>query len=238
MQLTGITRIHARLELLSGLRVGAGDTTLRIGGVDNPVIKHPHTEEPYIPGSSVKGRMRSLLEWRAGLVGIADGKPFGLKALERVADPSQRGAGEAIIRLFGISGGDDVKEGQYHLVPTRLSVWDCPLDASWRESAANLPLTEVKTENMINRISGTAEHPRQTERVPAQAVFDFNLSLKRIDGEDLLPWVFAAMKLVEWDSLGGSGSRGYGKVRFAGVTVDGEDRSATFAAVDPFAPIG
>ena len=61
-QLTGITTIAATLELVSGLRIGAGDSEMRIGGVDNTVIRHPHTQAPYIPGSSLKGKMRSLLE--------------------------------------------------------------------------------------------------------------------------------------------------------------------------------
>lgn len=67
-QLTGITTIQATLELVSGLRIGAGDSEMRIGGVDNTVIRHPHTQSPYIPGSSLKGKMRSLLEWRSGAV--------------------------------------------------------------------------------------------------------------------------------------------------------------------------
>jgi hypothetical protein len=68
MQLTAITTITATLELVTGLRIGAGDSEMHIGGVDNTVIKHPHTQSPYIPGSSLKGKMRSLLEWRSGAV--------------------------------------------------------------------------------------------------------------------------------------------------------------------------
>ena len=65
-QLTSITTIEATLELVTGLHIGAGDSEMHIGGVDNTVIKHPHTQSPYIPGSSLKGKMRSLLEWRSG----------------------------------------------------------------------------------------------------------------------------------------------------------------------------
>ena len=67
-QLTSITTIEATLELVTGLRIGAGDSEMHIGGVDQTVIKHPHTQSPYIPGSSLKGKMRSLLEWRSGAV--------------------------------------------------------------------------------------------------------------------------------------------------------------------------
>jgi CRISPR-associated protein Csm3 len=68
MQLNAITTIEAKLELLTGLRIGAGDAEMHIGGVDNTVIKHPITQAPYIPGSSLKGKMRSLLEWKSGAV--------------------------------------------------------------------------------------------------------------------------------------------------------------------------
>ena len=87
----------------------------------------------------------------------------------------------------------------------------------------NLLLTETKMENMIDRIRGVAEHPRNTERVPAGARFAFNVTLRRHDGEDLLPTVWRGLKLLELTGLGGSGSRGYGKVVFTALALDGED---------------
>ena len=81
----------------------------------------------------------------------------------------------------------------------------------------NLPRTETKFENSINRIAGTAENPRNTERVPEGAIFDFSLALKVLDGDDeaaLTQMVLTGFKLLEMDALGGSGSRGYGKVQF------------------------
>ena len=100
-------------------------------------------------------------------------------------------------------------------------------------------LTEVKSENRINRISGVAEHPRQTERVPAGARFDFRLSVKRLagDGDDLLATVLQGLKLLELDSLGGSGSRGYGKVRFVHLQIDQQDAQPRFDSVQPFAKV-
>ena len=97
-------------------------------------------------------------------------------------------------------------------------------------------LTEVKSENRINRISGVAEHPRQTERVPAGAQFDFRLSIKKLagDGDDLLTTVLQGLKLLELDSVGGSGSRGYGKVKFVGLQIDGVDAQARLNSVQPF----
>jgi len=100
-------------------------------------------------------------------------------------------------------------------------------------------LTEIKTENRIDRIKGVAEHPRQTERVPSGACFDFRLSVKLLDidgdGVALLDTLLKGLRLLELDSLGGSGSRGYGKVRLCGLKLDGADIQEEFAARDPFA---
>ena len=234
-QLTGITTIQATLELVSGLRIGAGDSEMRIGGVDNTVIRHPHTQAPYIPGSSLKGKMRSLLEWRSGAV---KEEPLGYKDLQ-AANGNDQAEVKRILQLFGISGDAKLGQEMQELGPSRLSFWDCNLQAEWEKEIRdnNQMLTEVKSENRINRISGVAEHPRQTERVPAGARFDFRLSVKRLagDGDALLTTVLQGLKLLELDSLGGSGSRGYGKVKFVGLTIDGQDAQARFDAVQPFA---
>jgi CRISPR-associated protein Csm3 len=235
-KLTNITTIEATLEVLTGLRIGAGDNEMHIGGVDNTVIKHPLTGSPYIPGSSLKGKMRSLLEWRSGAVQEA---PLGTKDFEK-ADAAQQPEIKRILQLFGIGGGD-ARESEAlvkQLGPSRLAFWDCPLDEAWEKEVRdnNQLLVEVKSENVINRISGVAEHPRNTERVPAGAKFVFRLSLKRLDddGDDLLDTVLQGLKLIEHDSLGGSGSRGYGKVKFAGLKIDDDDKTADFAKVEAF----
>lgn len=233
-QLASITTITATLELVSGLRIGAGDSEMRIGGVDNTVIRHPHTQAPYIPGSSLKGKMRSLLEWRSGAV---QEEALGWRDYQSAA-PSVKAEVKRILQLFGISGDAKLGEEMRELGPTRISFWDCNLQKAWEDEvrANNQMLTETKSENRINRISGVAEHPRQTERVPAGAQFDFRLSVKRLagDGEDLLDTVLQGLKLLELDSIGGSGSRGYGKVRFLGLQIDGTDAQAQFDAVQPF----
>ena len=95
--------------------------------------------------------------------------------------------------------------------------------------------TFSKSENSIDRIRGVAENPRYTERVIAGAEFDFRLSLKVIDGEDLLGLLLRGLKLLESDSLGGSGSRGYGKVALANLMLDGDSIQARFDAIQPFA---
>jgi CRISPR-associated protein Csm3 len=187
---------------------------MRIGGTDNQVVKHPHTQEPYIPGSSIKGKVRSLLEMKSGLMGKSSGKPLSLKHLQGVGG-KQREEGEKILRLFGTSGADGDEAAK--LGPTRVSFADCPISESWRTTAAerHLTLTEVKSENSIDRIKGVADHPRFTERVPADTVFDFSVTLKHLGEEDdLLDYLLEGLKLLEMDALGGSGSRGYGRIRF------------------------
>lgn len=225
MQLTQIQRIVGQIELVSGLHIGGSSAEMHIGGTDNPVVKNPVTNQPYIPGSSLKGKMRSLMEWRAGLVGVTDGKPVGFRDIARLSADRQ-GAAKAILKLFG---GAPEGEPDLNLVreigPTRLAFWDCNLDQAWIEdmSRRNLLLTEHKTENAIDRIRGVAEHPRNTERVPAGARFDFQLTVKVHDDEDLIDDLIVGLKLLELTGLGGSGSRGYGKIRFSGLLMGGTD---------------
>ena len=233
MQLTKIKQLTGTLILKSGLHIGAGDTEMRIGGTDNPVVKNPLDGQPYIPGSSLKGKIRSLLEWRLGLVNAANGHPFSFQHLGKIDTPSARD----LLRLFGGAPGGDVENVVTEIGPTRLAFWDCPLNAGWLQQAQsrNLLSTEAKSENMIDRIKGVAEHPRFTERVIAGARFDFRLSLKVIDDEELLPLLLRGLKLLELDSLGGSGSRGYGKVAFADLVLDGQPIQPSFDALEPFA---
>ncbi len=233
MQLTNISDIQGQIELVSGLHIGSGNAEMHIGGTDNPVIKNPVTGEPYIPGSSLKGKMRSLLEWRAGVVSIAEGKPLGFKHLPKLSGAAAQ-QGRAILKLFGGApegaGKDDPLVAE--IGPTRLAFWDCALDTTWVQEMRdkNLLLTETKMENTIDRIAGVALNPRNTERVPASARFDFRLTLKVVDGEELLDDLLRGLRLLELTGLGGSGSRGYGKLRFTRLTLDGDSLMARLAA--------
>lgn len=230
MKLNRITLIEATLELKTGLHIGAGDTEMHIGGIDNPVIKNPITNQPYIPGSSIKGKMRSLLEWRSGAV--QSGEPLGLEEMDK------KGV-LPILQLFGVSADTQrTNEQAMKIGPTRLAFWDCELDPEWVKciQTENMLLTEVKSENSIDRINCRA-NPRQTERVPAGARFRFRLSFKQLEQDDpgLLDIVLEGMKLLEYDSLGGSGSRGYGKIAFTDITINGEDAGERFGKTQPFA---
>ena len=203
-----IKEITGKIKVVTGLHIGSGNTEMHIGGTDNPVIKNAATNEPYIPGSSLKGKMRSLLRLYTG----GDDK------------------GEKVVKLFGSSGDQkDVK-------PACLSFWDCFLTKEWKEEIDKKQMlyTEVKMENMINRVSGTAEHPRNTERVLPGSEFDFKLTVKQYDDENVLPMVLGTMKLLEMDALGGSGSRGYGRVKFENLKIDGKDIQSDLDAVKPF----
>ena len=243
MQLIDITAITGTLIVKTGLRIGAGDTEMRIGGVDNPILKHPHTLEPYIPGSSLKGKVRSLLEMKSGLMVLTEGEPLSinilvdlrnptdpsivkeekrkrrLQLIRQVSEPKREALineGKKILKLFGAGGAEAEQIAAQEIGPTRVSFADCPLDTKWRDKALRegLAFTEVKSENAINRIQGVAQHPRFTERVPAGAEFAFTVTLKILDqdGRDLEDLLLLGLKLLTLDALGGSGSRGYGRV--------------------------
>jgi CRISPR-associated protein Csm3 len=233
-KLNGIALISGRIELQSGLHIGGGNTEIRIGGVDNTVIKHPHTNEPYIPGSSLKGKIRSLLEWYIGVVGKTEGKPLSRSHLEKCTNEKEDAI--AILKLFGFAADQSQQSGD--IGPTRLAFWDCMLNQEFatKMKEANQLLTEVKAENSINRIAGVADNPRFTERVPAGSIFDFKLTMKQLMSGDneLLDWVLLGMKLLEHDSLGGSGSRGYGKIRFIDLELNGESLQEKFDSINVF----
>ena len=221
-KLNNILEIKAKLVLQTGLHIGAGDSEMHIGGIDNSVIKHPITQSPYIPGSSLKGKIRTLLEWRSGAV---QSSPLSLKDISKNPEEVKN-----ILRLFGISGDAQNSEQEVaEIGVSRLAFWDCALNEAWENAIRedNQLLTEAKSENTIDRITSTAGNPRQTERVPAGAEFDFKLTLRQFEGDkpELLDLVLKGLKLLELDSLGGSGSRGYGKVKFTDLTVNGEARN-------------
>ncbi len=235
MKLTAIRKFTGSLELVTGLHIGSGNTEMHIGGTDNPVLKNPVTQEPYIPGSSLKGKIRSLLEWKLGLVGLTEGKPLGFRDISHVPD-GERQQAKNLLKLFGGApegSGQDMKLVE-EIGPTRLAFWDCSLSRAWVDemSRRNLLLTETKMENMIDRIRGVAEHPRNTERVPAGATFDFALTVRIHDQEDVMATVYEGLKLLELTGLGGSGSRGYGKVKFARLELDGTDVLPELAKVN------
>lgn len=212
MKLDKIITISGRIHLHSGLHIGAGGGTMEIGGLDQPIIKHPLSSAPYIPGSSLKGKLRSLLELATGKLS-ADGK--GKPCDCRKADCK-------ICRMFGPHSAEE----RSYQGPTRLLVRDGNLTEKWKNKfqSGELPM-EFKYENIINRISGTAKDPRPLERVPAGVEFDLSMSLRIFDEDktmNLRGFLLEGMVLMEADALGGCGSRGSGQITFKGLQSDGE----------------
>lgn len=199
-QLVKKIKINTTLTLLTGMHIGGSKENVEIGGIDNPVIKIASKEDqPYIPGSSLKGKMRCLLEQIKGSVEVCGDKEVN--------------------NLFG-----SVEKKQLNIPnqPSKIIVRDAYLtDESLKMlkncQSLDMPYTENKFENTIDRVKGVAEHPRQTERVPAGAEFAVEFILNVWDNDDsdkLLQMLKDGIALIESDYLGGSGSRGYGQVKF------------------------
>ncbi len=209
IELTKKIFIKGSIECKSGLHIGGSDQALSIGGVDNVVVRDPLTNVPYIPGSSIKGKMRSLLE---KLYGLQPNSPEGQKTIY-VPDRNAQPEGMMIGKLFGVPAESDLNE------PSRIIVRDAFITPESKKELdkleTDLPYSEVKTEVTINRLTSKA-NPRQMERVPAGAEFSFEIIVNIYKGDDekeILNEVFKGMILVQDDFLGGSGSRGYGKVK-------------------------
>jgi CRISPR-associated protein Csm3 len=205
--------ISGEIVCKTGLHIGGSTEGFEIGGVDNPVIRDPLTEWPYVPGSSLKGKLRALLEWSLGK--IAEHPKHGGYTAHFC------GECEACV-LFGPAS--DETEVRMKAGPTRLTVRDAfptpETRGEWQAWLGEGIYTEVKTENAIDRVTSEA-NPRPMERVPAGSAFAFEMIFDdyRDDDVQLLKSLFTAMHLLENSSLGGSGSRGHGKVKFANLAV-------------------
>lgn len=192
--------IEGEIILVTGLHIGGSKETGEIGGLDNPVIKTVKGV-PYIPGSSLKGKIRCLLE--RTLLNLENGEPCSCGREDCV-----------ICNLFG-------SHSAKNKTLTRLIVRDSFLDEEhFRKEFGEIledEYTEEKTENIIDRIKGTALHSRTMERVPAGAKFKFSsaISYYENDNIDALTRTFIeGLRLLEDDYLGGSGTRGYGQIKF------------------------
>ncbi len=220
MKLQSIHKISGTIEIISGLHIGAGKDNMEIGGMDQPIIKNPITGAPYIPGSSLKGKMRALLEVYF-FIDRPESRAFIASEKGLPCGCGKRNCPACVI--FGPGPSADKKT--VATGPTRLIVRDAVLTAADQEAfdKGTLPM-EVKYENIIHRVKGVAEHPRPLERVPAGVRFDFSLSFKVFEGDDesLLDYVYKGLRLIELDALGGCGSRGCGQVRFEDLACDGQ----------------
>lgn len=230
MRLLGYKKLTGKIVLQTGLHIGGSQEATQIGGLDSPVIRLPLDNMPYIPGSSLKGKMRSLLELL--LDKVQTGNRDHGKAHQYQDNLCNGNPPCPICYVFGASAAQGAPIG-----PSRLVIRDCLVDRTNKDvqtllgNSIGMPLSEDKTEVSINRIkSSTDGGLRKTERVPAGAVFNLDMSYRifDVDGdggqqdEELFSYVLQALAWVQLDTLGGSGSRGYGKVRFEDLKVDGE----------------
>lgn len=208
MKMQEMLEFTGALKVLgSGLRIGGSNDVVGIGETDNPIIRHPITHLPYVPGSSVKGKTRSLLELKY----CPDTQKTGLPCT----------CGECLVcELFGCGNSKNVQS------PSRLVFRDSqPTEATrqvWDEAGVN---TDVKTEVIIDRNKGLAHRfgPRTTERIPAGSDFDFAFTLRIFEGDDVKAYyefLAEGFEMLSQHYLGGSGSRGYGEVLI--VSDDGE----------------
>lgn len=213
--------LEGEISCQTGLHIGAGKGSLEIGGADNPVVKDAFGI-PYIPGSSLRGRLRSLLEQALGLAVPSELIYLSKRKGQEVRIHQSDRPDDDICILFGRNSGrfekvvGDAIEGAT-ATPARLTVYDAPLivDSITPQMRENLDdeLTEVKSENAVDRITAQA-NPRTLERVPSGARFRFRMVLDVLCEEDkpLLARVAEALRLLEDDALGGSGSRGSGRI--------------------------
>jgi len=209
--------IRGKIKCETGLHIGGSKEKIEIGGVDSIVVRSPRTEYPYIPGSSLKGKLRYLTEYATGNVA---------KYLEKLGDVS---IAEEIVRVFGI--GANEKEGEEsrmsHTGLTRLAIRDAFPDLAtkrmWKTLASDANFTEYKAENTIDRLTSAA-NPRFIERVVEGSSFDFEMVytlLPMSEDEDFatkanedVNLILMGLRLLENSALGKSGSRGYGKISF------------------------
>jgi len=281
--LLGKVKLTSQLVIKTGIHIGGGSEKLEIGGLDKAVIRDPLTDYPYLPGSSLKGKLRSILE---RLLNKPMNRPGGSNTYRYESDDLESGFSEIdghtiefvgartcrISRLFGSTGtkcwvptairtaqrldpvdnppntrtrSDLRGDEEYTYIkgrnsPSRLIVRDSYLHQDQdpakdsvkllKQVDTGLYMTEWKFENGIDRITAAA-NPRQVERVPAGAIFDFEMVYTIEDvaqaQEDLLHLAIA-LAVLEDDALGGHGSRGYGKVKFQEFKVLSLDYSQYF----------
>ncbi len=221
LKLIGKLILEGDLVCKTGLHVGAGKGSLEIGGADNPVVKDAFGR-PYVPGSTLRGRIRSLLEQISGMAVPSELVYLSKRKGQEVRIHQSDRPDDEICLLFGRSPGRMERVSGETLnssaaTPARLAVCDAPLI---EESISKLmrdnlddELTEVKSENAIDRITAQA-NPRTLERVPAGARFRIRMVLDVLCEEDktLVGRVVEGLRLLEDDSLGGGGSRGSGRV--------------------------
>ena len=192
--------IKGEIKIETGMHIGGSAMFSAIGAIDSPVIRDVESDYPIIPGSSLKGKIRSLLA-----------KKYNTNISNKYEDDAPE-----ILRLFGNSKSEKEKR-------SRLIFSDCILSnmEEFRKIGIN-GATEVKTENSINRLTAVAM-PRQIERVIRGSVFPFSIIYDVINDNEIskdMALLSEGMSFLQYDYLGGHGSRGYGKISFHNVSLE------------------
>jgi CRISPR-associated protein Csm3 len=223
MRLVEIVQLDFEILVVDGMRIGGSGGELEIGGTVDAnltALRDPVSGEPYIPGSSLKGKLRSLAESVNGTFRMIRAGEKEERKESRDGSPCGCGQRDCVVcTVFGAHMNTRAQSS-----PTRIRVRDAHLTAESKEIYKEIvektgQYFEQKTENLVNRRSGTAEHPRTGERVPPGARFEAHIVLrvydddqKKVDG--YLNTIKQALGLLETaDSLGASGSRGFGTIR-------------------------
>jgi CRISPR-associated protein Csm3 len=212
-KLKAIHVIRGSIVVKTGLHIGAGNDRIEIGGMDNPIIRNPADNMPYIPGSSIKGKMRSLLEIAYDKVAVNQGKPCSC------GNPHC-----PVCRVFGTAIDKRKDDEAMERGPTRIIVRDAMISEESKHKFKSA-IVEEKNENNLNRITAEAT-PRPVERVVPGVSFDFEIvyrvfDIKNDDGETdesfFKSTVLGGLALLQKDYLGGGGSRGSGRIVFVGL---------------------
>ncbi len=243
IQLQGKILLEGTINALTGLHIGGNSGELDIGGIDNPVIRNVLNRQPYIPGSSLRGKMRSLLDrYFMNPLNKSVGRDVRVHECDNPTDYYAC----PVCQVFGAA---PQKALRGETMPGRLLVRDTPLtDESFTaldEADTDTDFTEIKTEVAIDRITSAAT-PRQQERVPAGATFgpfqiihslyilhDTGQNNKIDDELKLFDTVLKGMNLLVDDYLGGSGSRGSGQIAFENLTMTFKSRKCYEDTDDP-----
>ena len=234
IQLHGKIFLKGTINALTGLHIGGNTGELDIGGIDNPIIRNAFNRQPYIPGSSVRGKMRGLLDRHFDKpLEKRVGRDVRVHECQTPADYNEC----PVCQVFGVAPQGALRG---KTMPTRVIVRDTfltreSLDALDRADT-DTDFTEIKTEVAIDRITSAAT-PRQQERVPAGATFgpfqivhslytqNENDRHNQLQGElQFFDTVLTGIELLEDDYLGGSGSRGSGQIAFKDLTLTFKSR--------------
>ena len=190
--------IQCKLEVRTGMHIGASNVFSAIGAVDSQVVRDPHTGLPIVPGSSLKGKLRTLLARSLA------------KDVQNMPTFDKDDA--LILRLFGCAQPARA---------SRLQFADCFVCNA--EEMRNVGVTEVKAENGINRATSVA-NPRFIERVTPGTQFDVRIVYEVMDESQVeadLKLLAKGVKLLQMDYLGGHGSRGSGRVSMRNFILEG-----------------